>query len=75
MFHACTDLKYIFLGFVCRKGITFTKKIHIYFAFWWFLEMVGGKAILGILFWFSDLLHMVFLVLCVSLSHRWPLLY
>ena len=50
--HAWTDLKYIFLDFVCRKVLPFTKKKSMASStFWWCLDTRGGKGILGMVLW------------------------
>ena len=47
LLHDCTDMKYIFIDLVCRKGLPFTKNKSIY-RLWWYLVMGGGKGFLGI---------------------------
>ena len=57
LLHACTDLKSIFLDFVCRKGLQFTKKKYMARStFWWCLTIRGGKVILGMVLWCSVIL-------------------
>ena len=49
LLHACTGLKSVFLGFVCRKGPPFTKnKSSDISTLWWFLAMPRGKGIIGV---------------------------
>ena len=51
MLHACNDLKYIFVDFVCMKGLPFTKNTYsAIYTLWWCLVMGGGKVIIGIVF-------------------------
>ena len=57
LLHAWTDLKSIFLDFVCRKVLPFTKKKSMASStFWWCLAIRGGKGILGMVLWCSGLL-------------------
>ena len=57
LLHACTGLKSVFLGFVCRKGPPFTKnKSSDISTLWWFLAMPRGKGVIGVFFWCSFLL-------------------
>ena len=54
---AWTDLKYIFLDFVCRKVLPFTmKKSMASSTFCWCLAIRGGKGILGMVLWCAGLL-------------------
>ena len=57
MFHDWTDLKSIFLDFVCSKGLTFTnKKSMASSTFWWCLAMRGGTGIIGMVLWCSGII-------------------
>ena len=59
MLHDCNKPKPIFLDFVCRKGIPFTKKKSIAIStFLWCLAMGGGKGTLSIFLWLYGLLMM-----------------
>ena len=57
LLHAWTDLKYIFFGLVCRKGLPLTKQSMAISTFWSCLATRGGKGILVmLLFWYGILL-------------------
>ena len=57
LLHDWTDLKSIWLDFMCRKNLPSTKKRSMAFStFWWCLNMIGGKVILGMVLWCSGLL-------------------
>ena len=57
LLHAFTDLKSVFLDFVCRKGIPFTKgKSMASSTCLWCLSMIVGKGILGMVLWCSGIL-------------------
>ena len=67
LLRAWADLKYIFLGFVCRKGIPFTKKQSVSSSiFGWFWAIREVKSILGMVLWCSGIL-MVALTCMVSI--------
>ena len=52
LLHAWTDLQYILLDFVCRKGLQFKKEKSMASSiFCWCLAMRGGKGILGMVLW------------------------
>ena len=55
--HAWTDLKFILLDFLCRKGIPFrNNKSMASSTFWWWFATRGGKVILGMVLWYYGLL-------------------
>ena len=57
LLHDWTDLKYIFLYFVCRKGIVLTmKKSTTISTFCWCLAMIREKGILWMILWWSGIL-------------------
>ena len=57
LLHDWTDLKYIFLGLMCRKGLPLTKEKYMDSStLWWFLDMRGGKDKLGMVLWWPGLL-------------------
>ena len=52
LLHAWTDLKSIFLDFVCRKGLPLTNKKFVDSSTcWWCLDMRRVKGILGVVLW------------------------
>ena len=52
LFHAWTDLKFIFPDLVCRKGVSQTKKQSLDSPIlWWCLEIIGVKGILAMVLW------------------------
>ena len=54
LLHSCTDLKLVFLYFLCRKELPFTKKkFSTISKLWWYFEMGGGSGILSVVFWYS----------------------
>ena len=57
LLHAWTDLKSTFLDFFCRKVLPFTKKKSMASStFWWCLDIIWGKGILGTVLWLSGIL-------------------
>ena len=57
LLHALTDLKSIFLDFMCRKGIPLTKKKYMASStFWWCLDMRGVEGIRVMVLWCSGVL-------------------
>ena len=56
LLHAWTDLKSIFLDSVCRKMLPFTKTNSMASSTcWWCLATRGGKGILVMVLWWSEL--------------------
>ena len=71
LLHAWTDLKYIFLDFVCRKGLPFTKKQSMASStFWWCLAIRGGKGVIVMVLWCSRLLLIALPCMMGILRHR-----
>ena len=57
LLHNWTDLKYIFLYLVSRKGLPLAKKTFMAsFTLWCFLDMRGEKGIFGMFLWCYEIL-------------------